>query len=64
MLPDKECITNVVVGQKPDFWKCNILQVDILLYSRVTTLTDLNFEDILIKCGRVKQIDNFSREIF
>ena len=38
-------------------------QVAILLFSCVANLTDLNVSEILIKCSKVEQIENFSCEI-
>ena len=37
-------------------------QVRLPLYNRVVRLNNLFLQDILIKCFKVKQIDDFSRE--
>ena len=38
-------------------------QVRILLYSRITSLIDLDLCEVMIKCSEVKQMANFLCEI-
>ena len=53
---------NTAVGQKTGFLVLQ-WQMTILLRRCVTSLTDVNFKDISIKCSKVEQIHDFSCEI-
>ena len=53
---------NISVDQKPVFYYCDG-KVIMLLHSRVSSVTNLNLYDMVIKISKVTQIGNFSCEV-